>query len=54
MTNSEIIKLLDDNKITLDDVIDAVIDANCIIGVGLITFGEQLEKHVQAHLDKRS
>jgi hypothetical protein len=38
-------QLMIDNDLSLIDVVDAVIEANGIIGVGLITLGDQLQEH---------
>jgi len=46
MDKAELTKLLASEEITLTDVIDAVIEINGIIGVGLISLGEDLEKYV--------
>jgi len=47
LTNKEIVNWLVSNDIGLSDVIDAVIDVNGIIGVGLITLAEGLSQYVQ-------
>lgn len=39
----KIVKFLQKNNITLIEVVDAVIEADGIIGVGLITLGDQLK-----------
>ena len=46
MTNSELHKLLKSGELTLTDVIDAVIEMNAIIGVGLISLGEDIERYI--------
>ncbi len=43
ISQEELLDFLFDNEIRLDDVIDAVIEEEAIIGVGLITLGEQME-----------
>ncbi len=45
MTHEEIINHLTAETLTLTDVIDAVIEVNGIIGVGLITLGDNLKSY---------
>lgn len=45
MKNEEVKKLVEEQGLTITDVIDAVIELNGIIGVGLITLGEQLSNY---------
>jgi hypothetical protein len=42
----KIMALLDTNQIGLKDVLDAIIDHNGIIGVGLITFGDDIASYI--------
>ena len=49
MTRQAIIQLLIDNDLTLTDVIDAVIEVNGFIGVGLITLGDQIQQYIYHH-----
>lgn len=44
-TQKQIIQALKDGRLTLTDVIDAVIATNGIIGVGLITLGDSLKEY---------
>ena len=47
----EVIKLLmSENSVNLTDVVDMVIENNGIIGVGLISLGEDLEKHCRSKI----
>jgi hypothetical protein len=50
MDKAELTKLLASEEITLTDVIDAAIEINGIIGVGLISLGEDLEKYVASKI----
>jgi hypothetical protein len=45
MDKDEIKKLILERGLTITDVIDVVIELNGIIGVGLITLGEGLDKY---------
>ena len=45
-SSEEIQELLKDGAFTLTDVIDAVIEINAIIGVGLISLGEDIERYI--------
>ena len=45
MEKEELKKLIAEGKFTLADVIDAVVELNGIIGVGLITLGDQLKEY---------
>lgn len=45
MEKEEIKKLILEEGLTITDVIDVVIEVNGIIGVGLITLGEQLHDY---------
>lgn len=44
-----IIEFLKENDIRIDEVIDAVIEYNGIIGVGLITLEEEIGKVIKKH-----
>ncbi len=50
ISQEELLEFLFENEISLDDVIDAVIEEEAIIGVGLITLGEQLEAFAKSKL----
>lgn len=52
LSNKEILNLVLNNGLTITDVIDVVIEYNGIIGVGLITLGEQLERYVVDKISK--
>ena len=45
MTKEEIKKQILDGQLTITDVIDVVVEINGIIGVGLITLGNQLKEY---------
>lgn len=49
MNRVEIEKLITERGLTITDVIDAVIDLNGIIGVGLVTLANQLSWYCQNH-----
>jgi hypothetical protein len=49
MNKEKIKKLIVDEGLTITDVIDAVIELNGIIGVGLITLGDGLKDYVWHH-----
>lgn len=53
ITKEEIKKLMLENGLIVEDVIDCVIELNGIIGVGLITFGEQLENYVHSKIKRQ-
>ena len=42
MTNEELYKLLKDREFTIEDVIQAIIQLNGIVGVGKISLGDTL------------
>ena len=48
-TQEEIIKMLVDEELDLQAVLDAVIQANGYIGVGLITLAEQVSHKIEHH-----
>jgi len=54
MKTKEIIYLLVDNDIVIEDVIDAIIKENGIIGVGLISLADDLVKHIHSHINPMS
>jgi hypothetical protein len=45
LTSNQIVDLMVENGIDLKNVLDAVIASNGIIGVGLITLGEDLQAY---------
>ena len=45
-SQADIQELLKNGAFTLTDVIDAVIEINAIIGVGLISLGEDIERYI--------
>lgn len=45
MTKEQIIEFLINEELTLTDVIDAVIEINGFIGVGLISLGDSLKDY---------
>lgn len=47
LTKEEIKELLIAERLTLTDVIDAVIEINGIIGVGLITLSDRVSRHIR-------
>ena len=49
MDANKILETMHSNSITLKDLIDAFIESQGIIGVGLITLQEQLSSIVDAH-----
>lgn len=52
MEKEKIKKLILEEGLTITDVIDAVIELNGIIGVGLITLGEGLQEYVFNKIEK--
>jgi len=46
MKSKDIIYLLVDNDIVIEDVIDAIIEENGIVGVGLISLADDLKAHI--------
>ena len=46
MDKQELKKLVAGGQVTLTDVIDIVIELNGIIGVGLISLGEDIQKYI--------
>ena len=53
ITKKEIERLIIEEDLVITDVIDVVIELNGIIGVGLITLGDQLKKYLYNKIDKR-
>lgn len=53
MDKKELTALVADQKITLSDVIDVVIELNGIVGVGLISLGEDVEKYIVNKLERK-
>jgi hypothetical protein len=49
ITQEEILELLLKRGLTIEKVIDAVVDVNGIIGVGLISLGDKLQDYVHYH-----
>jgi hypothetical protein len=45
----DVITLMQEQGLNLDTVIDACIKANGIIGVGLVTFRENVSAHIRSH-----
>lgn len=43
----QIKQMLTENKLTLTDVIDAVIDVNSLVGVGLITLSDGISEYIR-------
>ena len=52
MNRQEIIEALKAGTLTLTDVIDAVVEVNGIIGVGLVTLGGQLNDYCLSKIRK--
>jgi uncharacterized Fe-S cluster-containing MiaB family protein len=52
LEKEELKKLILEEKFTLADVVDTVVEINGIIGVGLITLGEQLRQYCLNKIDK--
>ena len=52
MHPTEIRKEVMDGNLTITDVIDTVIEVNGLIGVGLITLGDQLKEYCWHHPPK--
>jgi len=50
MKSKEIIKWLVDNGLVVEDVVDAIIKENGMIGVGLISFADAMKEHIQSHI----
>lgn len=54
MNQTQIKEAITNGDLVLTDVIDAVIDLNGIIGVGLITLGDDIQKYIQFHPTHRA
>tara|TARA_R110002020_G_scaffold221850_1_gene430039 strand:+ start:539 stop:721 length:183 start_codon:yes stop_codon:yes gene_type:complete len=54
MNQIQIKEAITNGDLVLTDVIDAVIDINGIIGVGLITLGDDIQKYIQFHPTQRN
>ena len=52
-TNEALIQMMRDGEFTLEQVIDSVIEANGIIGVGLISLGDHLRKYTHDKISKK-
>ena len=50
MKSKDIIDFLVDNDIVVEDVIDAIIEENGIVGVGFIRLADDLTKHIHSHI----
>jgi hypothetical protein len=53
LTQEEIENLLIDGDITMVGVINAVIKINGIIGVGLISFADDVSRHIREGMSKK-
>ena len=53
MENEEIKRLIEEEGLTLEKVIDVVIDINGIIGVGLVTLGDDLNEYCLTKIKER-
>ena len=51
-TNEQIKQMLIDGKLTLTDVIDATIDVNNLIGVGLISLSDGIDKYIMTKIKR--
>ena len=54
MNRDEIIDLILNQNLTITDVIDAAIEINGIVGVGLVTLADQLKDYVIGKLHPHS
>lgn len=50
MDKDKILRIILEEGLTITDVIDVVIEHNGIIGVGLITLGEQLDQYCRSKI----
>lgn len=50
ITNEEVKELILKHGLTIQQVIDVVIDLNKFVGVGLITLADQLTKHIHSKI----
>lgn len=46
ISEKELIEFLVDNNVGLSDVVDAVIETNGIVGVGLVSLAEGVSKYI--------
>jgi hypothetical protein len=53
ITQEEVLDLMIRRNLTIEKVIDASIDGNGIIGVGLITLGDYLKNYLYGHPQRR-
>ena len=53
MEKEKIKSLIEDEGLSLADVIDAVIELNGIIGVGLIALGDNLQRYCHEKIHKQ-
>lgn len=53
ISQEEILRLMLQNGLTLEKVIDVVVDSNAIIGVGLISLGDSIKDYIYHHPEKR-
>jgi hypothetical protein len=54
MKTKDIIYLLVDNDLVIEDMIDAIIEENGIVGVGLISLARGLTEHIHSHIKPMS
>lgn len=54
MKSKDIVKWLVDNDIVVEDVVDAIIEENGIIGVGLISLADAMKEHIHSHIKHMS
>ncbi len=54
MKSKDIVKWLVDNDIVVEDVVDAIIKENGIIGVGLISLADAMKEHIHSHIKTMS
>ena len=50
MESKDIVKWLVDNDIVVEDVVDAIIKENGIIGVGLTSLADAMKEHIHSHI----
>jgi len=53
ITQEEVFSLIKDRGLTIEKVLDVIIDANRFVGVGLISLGDQMKEYVYNHPEKR-
>ena len=54
MNQEQLIEALRNEEITLSAVIDAVIEVNALVGVGVISLGDDTRDYILSHLHKES